>query len=253
MDLLKLQIASPVIAARTAAIRQAILTNSSNIRTGNFTALHIDDLRQLFTLYDDQFFGGWLQTELLAQTGTELRLRLSRTMTRAGGKTIRHQMRRPGGGVATGYEIAIASRMLFMSFDQALARPITACGLPCHDRLDALTRIFEHEMIHLAELLAYGRSNCSTEPFRSLVRNIFGHTATTHQLVTPTEQAAVLHGVRLGQQVSFHFEGQQHVGTVNRVNHRATVLVESPSGTPYSNGRRYLKFYIPLQLLKPTT
>ena len=44
--------------------------------------------------------------------------------------------------------------------------------------------------------------------------------------------------------------GTQHVGVVNRVNKRATVLVEDAKGMPYSNGKRYSKFYVPVQMLE---
>jgi hypothetical protein len=38
---------------------------------------------------------------------------------------------------------------------------------------------------------------------------------------------------------------------VRRITRRATVLVESPHGPLYSDGRRYLIFYVPLDLLSP--
>ena len=43
--------------------------------------------------------------------------------------------------------------------------------------------------------------------------------------------------------------GARHVGVVNRITRRATILVESDAGTAYSDGKRYLKFYIPLTML----
>jgi len=41
----------------------------------------------------------------------------------------------------------------------------------------------------------------------------------------------------------------RHEGTVNRITKRATVLVEDPEGEPYSDGKRYRKYLVPLQLL----
>ena len=124
------------------------------------------------------------------------------------------------------------------------ARSSSAASL-CHDRLEALQRIFEHELLHLAEFLGWGRSSCSAENFHVLSRRIFAHEGVSHDLVTPREQAAVAFDVRVGDHVSFELEGKLYQGRVNRITRRATVLVESHRGEPFSDGRRYLTFYVP--------
>jgi hypothetical protein len=53
----------------------------------------------------------------------------------------------------------------------------------------------------------------------------------------------------VGDRVSFELEGGRHIGLVNRITRRATVLVENPGGRPFSDGKRYLTFYVPLPLL----
>jgi hypothetical protein len=60
------------------------------------------------------------------------------------------------------------------------------------------------------------------------------------------EHAAVRHGIKVGSMVEFQFEGRRLVGRVNRLNKRATVLVEDADGLPYSDGKRYQKFYVPV-------
>ena len=50
--------------------------------------------------------------------------------------------------------------------------------------------------------------------------------------------------------VRFRFEGVERTGIVNRISKRATVLVEDPEGQRYSNGKHYIKFYVPVQLLE---
>ena len=238
------------IAARTAGIYKAVLRDSGNIKQPDFQRLGTDDLACLFGLYDGTFFGGWLARSVQAATGLPLGLRLSATMTRAGGKTLLYRQRTPGGKAASRYEIAIASRMLFMTF-RDVDRPVVVCGLPCRDRLEALQRIFEHEMVHLAEWVVYGKSSCSARRFKALAGNVFGHTDTKHALVTPREHAAVLHGISSGSWVEFDFEGRRRVGRVSRVHQRATVLVEDPRGMRYSDGKKYQKFYVPLGGLRP--
>jgi hypothetical protein len=200
-------------------------------------------------MYDREFFGGWLAEALRERTPVPQTFRLSSTMTRAGGKTSRYRQRDRGGGVAIRYEIAVASRMLFMTF-RDVRRDVVVGGLPCSDRLDALQRILEHEIIHLAEMLAWDESSCSGPRFRKLARDIFGHTEKWHLLVTAREHAAVAHGIRVGGMVEFDFDGRRRVGRVNRVHRRATVLVEDAGGQPYTDGKSYLKFYIPLDMLK---
>jgi hypothetical protein len=116
----------------------------------------------------------------------------------------------------------------------------------CQDRLQALQRIFEHELLHLAEFLAWGRSNCRADNFHALSRRIFAHEGAFHDLVSPREQAAVAHGIRIGDMVTFETDNTRYHGRVNRITRRATVLVEDPQGVDFSDGKRYLTFYVPL-------
>ena len=238
-----------VMAARTTAICEAVLRGSPHIRQPNFEKIDTDDLDRLFRLYDESFFGGWLSETVRARTPLPLAFRLSGRMTRAGGKTTKHEQRHPDGRVRSSLEIAIASRMLFRTFGD-VQRPVVVCGLTCEDRLQALQRIMEHEIIHLAELLAWDRSSCSGARFKALAKNIFGHSGTTHALVTAREHAAAKHRIRVGSMAKFQFEGRWRVGRVNRIHRRATVLVEDDEGQRYSDGGRYTKFYVPLEALE---
>jgi len=248
VDLLSTHNLPAVIAARTAAIYEAVLRESQHIRRPNFEKIGTDDLDRLFRLYDEHFFGGWLTETVRAKTPLPLVFRLSGRMTRACGKTTRHQQRQPDGCVRSYFEIAIASRMLFMTFGD-VQRPVVVCGLTCEDRLQALQRIMEHEIIHLAELFVWDRSSCSGARFKAMAKSIFGHTGTAHDLVTAREHASVQHGVWVGSMVGFELEGRRLVGRVNRIHRRATVLVEDDEGQRYSDGGRYTKFYVPVEAL----
>jgi hypothetical protein len=234
-----------LIAARTAAIRQALLEQSHTITGPDFQRLEPGDLACLFGLYDRQFFGGWFERALEA-ANAPLTFRLSTTMTRAGGKTIGRRRQRHG--PFSRFEIAIASRLLLLSFAGG-HRPVAVCGLSCPDRLSALERIMEHEIIHLLELLAWGKSSCAARRFKDLASGIFGHSDTRHGLLTPDEHAVTRHQVGAGSLVKFVFQGRRLTGRINRIHHRATVLVEDAAGRRYSDGRRYQKFYVPLGML----
>jgi hypothetical protein len=147
------------------------------------------------------------------------------------------------------YEITVSTTLLFNTF-QNVERTVTVGGLVCNDRLESLQRIFEHELLHLAEFLGWGRSNCRAENFNALSRRIFAHEAAFHDLITPHEQASVAFDIRVGDRVTFEVDGARHVGLVNRITRRATVLVENPGGRIFSDGKHYLTYYVPLPLLK---
>jgi hypothetical protein len=238
-----------LITIKTSTIYRTMLDQSQEMREGNFTVIGTNDLARLFRLYDDHFFDGRLTATAADKSAAPIIFRLSSTMTRAGGKTIRHGYDGQDGRRHDQYEIAVASRLLFMTFGN-IQRPVVVCGLECGDRLHALQRIMEHEIIHLTELLFWGNSSCAAPRFKALVYNIFGHPSTKHDLVTPRELAAVQHGVKVGDAVEFQFEGSRLVGRINRIHHRATVLVEASNGLRYSNGKRYTKFYVPLPGLR---
>jgi hypothetical protein len=104
--------------------------------------------------------------------------------------------------------------------------------------------------LHLAEFLGWGRSNCRADNFHALSRRIFAHEGAFHDLITPREQARAAFNIHVGDHVSFELDGARHAGRVNRITRRATVLVENSGGKLYSDGKRYVTFYVPLPLLR---
>jgi len=96
-------------------------------------------------------------------------------MTRAGGKTIRTVVPQTSGKPEVFYGIAIASRLLFMTFGD-IDRPVIVCGLTCDNRLHALQRIMEHEIIHLFELLTWDKSSCSAKRFQGIANPAYSGT-----------------------------------------------------------------------------
>jgi hypothetical protein len=232
------------IAGRTAQIHAVVLSKSRYINAPNFTKIHPADLEMLFAEYDDAFFGRQVKESLGT---TPLHFGLSKRMTSAGGKTTSYTDRRSG---SRRYEISVSTTILFGCFHDDDHRPITASGLVCRDRLDALLRIMEHELVHLIEVLLWDRSGCSQARFHSITRRLFGHTENKHQLITPRERAIVKFGIKPGMLVRFRFDGVEHTGIVNRISKRATVLVEDGRGVRYTNGKHYAKFYVPVQSLE---
>jgi|SRR5579862_6153198 len=229
------------IRQRVLNIQRDLLTHSNHLREPDFKAIHPRDLEFLFEAYDQQFFGGLCRRAL---EGRRLHFRLSPRMTRAGGKTARYTTRT--GEVS--FQISIASSILFDGFG-GQDRLVTVCGIECQSRLEALQRIFEHEMVHLAEQLCWATTNCAADRFQGIAARYFLHRAHTHTLITRRERAAEL-GIRIGSLVTFDFEGRQLTGRVNRITKRATVLVADPAGQSYSDGLRYKTYYVPLGRLQ---
>jgi len=240
------------VETRVRRIYEAILDQSPQIREGNFRLIGTDDLERLFIWYDREFFRGRLGEMVLEDEAHPITFRLSRRLVSAAGQTIRQVRRVQRAGkpaVRVDYEITVSATLLFNTF-QNVERTVTVGGLVCRDRLEALQRIFEHELLHLAEFLGWGRSNCRADNFHALSRRIFAHEGAFHDLITPREQAKTAFNIRVGDHVSFELDGIERTGRVNRITRRATVLVEDPRGIPYADGRRYVPFYVPLPLLR---
>lgn len=229
-------------------IHDRLLRGSSYLAAPNFRAIHTDDLSRLFEFYDELFFEG--RCGVAARQGeNHLSFRLSKRMTSAGGTTSRKRQRVSKRKYRTDYQITVSTTLLFDTFN-AVQRPIVVAGLSCNNRLQALQRIFEHEMIHLAEMLVWSESSCRGPRFQNIASRIFDHTDVVHQLITPQEKAHVAFGLRAGDVVTFHMDGVQYRGKINRITKRATVLVQDQSGPLYNDGNRYAKFYVPLSMLQ---
>jgi hypothetical protein len=222
-------------------IGAGLLSVSGYVREPDFTTIHPRDLEHLYDRYNEGFFGGALKRALPA---VFIRFSLSNRMTRAAGVTRRRVL--PGG--VEDFEIGIAISLLFEAFRDP-GREMRVTGLKCATRLEALQRVFEHELIHLTENLCWSGSNCAAGRFQDIARRMFGHEAHTHELITFAEKARQL-GVQPGAKVRFEFEGREYSGIVNRVTKRASVLVEDPNGRAFSDGRRYRTFYVPVHCLR---
>jgi hypothetical protein len=250
MELAEILLADPgpdeewVLNAQMLAQR-TLLAESRHVRTANFRTIHTRDLAMLFDLYDKLFLEGRCRKAL---DGTDLRFRFAPRMTKSAGTTSKFV--NPGG--AMWFEISIASSMLFDGFTENDHREVTVCGVECVTRLDALQRVFEHELVHLMEFLCWGTSNCSGPRFQGIASSWFLHRTHTHALITRRERAAAS-GIRPGTSVRFVYEGRLLRGVVNRVTKRATVLVEDPEGRRYSDGKLYRKYYIPIEWLEPAS
>ncbi|MEI8212602.1 MAG: hypothetical protein WCI02_10665 [Planctomycetota bacterium] len=227
-------------------IRRWVLEQSQTMDGENFRRISDLDLERMAEAYDRQFFQG-LCLPLARSFG--LHFRLSSRMTRAGGKTTRQVFRTSTGKDAgTRFEIALSTNLLFQSFRRKGDRT-RVCGIECTDRLSAMQRVVEHEMIHLCEMLVWIQSDCSARRFQGIAHRLFQHTEHRHELVTPQERAIREFDIRPGTRVEFEANGMRRCGIVNRITTRATVLVPDLSGPRYNDGHHYAKYYVPIQQL----
>ena len=149
------------------------------------------------------------------------------------------------------FELVLSSTLLFQTFEDS-DRPVEVTGRPCRDRLEAMQRVAEHELVHLVEMMIWNEGTCSENRFQSIARRYFGHTDYRHDLITQRERALMKFSIRLGDTVHFFHDGHQLTGRVNRITRRATILVPSKKGELFNDGRRYQRYYVPLEnLTKP--
>lgn len=236
--------------SRNLEIGESVLRSSRVMRSPNFTLTTNADLQRMAELYDHHFFGGHCLA-LARQHG--MKFRWSKRMTSTGGKTVRTMHSDPRTNqVRTKYEIVLSATLLFQTFSD-LKRPIRVTGLLCTNRLQAMQRILEHELIHLAEMLVWNDSCCAAPRFQKIAGRLFGHTEHKHDLITQQERAASKFNIRVGTRVRFSHDGRKYVGTVNRITRRATVLVQDSQGQLYDDGGRYKKYYVPISHLRPAS
>lgn len=228
-------------------IAETVLSKSKVMRNDNFQVTSGADLQRMAELYDEKFFDGH---SLAVARSHGIEFRWSKRMTSNGGKTVRYvQPGRNGSSQSTRYEIVLSATLLFQTFGD-LQRPVRVTGLLCDNRLQAMQRILEHEMIHLIEMLVWEDSCCAAARFQTIAGRLFGHTEHKHNLITQQERASEKFNVRVGSNVQFSLDGIRYLGIVNRITRRATVLVVDPQGQLYGDGKRYRKFYVPLSHLE---
>ena len=257
---LNLSLDESEIRRRRQQIAQRLMSDSDAIRDINFETINTQDLFELFANYDELFFEGQLAT-VFESADHLLKFRLSSRMTSTGGMTTYHRSRakrNAAGRFGRGrrsqpesrrhFEIAISSTLLFNTTFES--QRIKVGGVATFHRLDALQRIFEHELVHLLEMVVWDDSSCARWRFKSIAERFFGHLESNHQLLTPSETARSEYGITSGDMVKFHHKGIQLTGVVNSINRRATVLVaRDKSGELFDDNRRYQRFYVPLERL----
>lgn len=227
------------------SIRRCLLEESPNIRSEAITSISPRDLKVMFDLYDDSFFGSQFKNGYPGK----IKLSLSRRMTKSAGSTVCPKNIAELKPENLVLEIKIGVDFLFNY--GVLEGEKAVCGMQTSDSLQALQLVFEHELCHVIEYISFHESNCSGDRFKSLANNLFGHTDSHHNLPTYRQIARQKFVLNLGDVVSFTCKGKRLKGIIYNIQKRATVFVPDQGGSFVDKqGKTYSKYYVPLNLLE---
>jgi hypothetical protein len=245
LNLVKIVNTSNEIINKRSRISASLMECSKNIKSGTIKKIETEDLEILFSLYDEVFFNYSFKNKFRG----EMKFSLSSRLTRSAGKTICPRNIANMKSEDVTIEIKIATDFLFHF--SAIKDSTNVCGIPVYNSLEALQLVFEHELCHVIEFINFNESSCSKQRFKIIANNIFGHTKSYHELPTYRQIASERFGVKVGDEVSFLFEGKKLTGTLYNINKRATVMVKDKNGK-YADrlGRKYSKYYVPVHLLR---
>lgn len=217
------------------AFKEITGLNSDNIIS--IKPLH---LRVLFELYNSNFLSNYFNEDFIKN----ISFSLSNKMTKAAGKTIYKRS-----SISESFEIKLS--LSFLKNYNKTNREKIVSGIVTKDVIEAMMIVFEHEICHLIEFHKYKRSSCKTARFRSLSRDLFGHSDIYHRLPTDSEIFMEKSNITLGSTVTFKHNGFLLKGILYKINKNAVVMVSDNKGMfsdKYNN--RYSKYYVPLDKIK---
>lgn len=230
---------------KRAEVTRRFMAVSPNVKTPVISRIAASDVRLLFDIYDEIFFERRLSGEFPGQ----FRFSLSPRLTRSAGKTLCPRniaQLKPGEAVL---EIRMGLHFFFQ-FD-AVRTEKTVGGITAHSSLEAFQLVLEHELCHVLEFITFHASNCNGKRFRTIARNLFGHTESYHRLPTQRQIAAEKYGLKIGASVAFRCENKQIQGMLYRIHKRAIVMVKDKKGNYVDKqGNRYTKYSVPVGLLE---
>jgi hypothetical protein len=226
-------------------VRNKLLLASENITDGQLKCVADSDLYILYNLYDEIFLNHYFRDQFKGK----LKFLFSRQLTSSGGLTRCIYNLSKVKPQDYSFEIKIAVNFLF-DYNKTNRDKIVN-GYTTKDALDAMLLIFEHELCHVIEFLHTNKSSCKKQPFKTMASELFAHTDVYHGLPTKREISTIEYGIKVGQKVSFDFEGKIKKGFVKAINKRATIMVEDTRGSYVDKlGNRYSKYYVPVNQLK---
>jgi len=191
-----------------------------------FTHIRIKDFDFLFSLYDKYYFSGNLAKHL------KITLDFSHRLTKSAGM-VKFNLR------TLSVKIIFSIPLIFGAYLKETQGYIVN-GIFCKNPSEALMRVMEHELTHIAEFILHGNSKCSKPRFIKYSYQLFGHTENKHKIghEIKLETESYVQKFKKGDNVNFVFKNTVYNGNITRISKRATVMVGPDR-----------KFYVPLCLL----
>lgn len=240
--LLGIKVDEKTVARKRGEIYSRTIEMSPGIKSGRIISISPSDLKLIFDLYDEIFFNNWFKNKCR----NRIEFALSKRMTRSAGMVKCSVNKRTD---EKNFILQIGVNFFF-NYDE-LESEKNVCGIKTKDSLEGLLLVFEHEICHIIEFINYGKSSCRGRRYKIIAGNLFGHVSSYHQLPTCKQIAGEKYGIAVGDAVVFHHEGRHKTGFVNAINKRATVMVRNDEGQYVdSEKNRYVKFYVPLNILE---
>ena len=226
------------IICKRAAILSSLLATDEGFCCIPALSIREQTLKNMLSLYDMQFFDGFLSRKLKI-----LFISLSPRLTSSAGKFI--CTKGPFGRIKTA-EIRMSSDYL----TRLTEGPFLLNGLSVQTPQEVFLVVFEHELCHAVETVIYGKTGHS-QRFLSLANGLFGHTQTRHCLPTRKQEAAQS-GLIIGTKASFLYQNQELTGVITYIGKTATVMVPDINGEYRDRrGNRYAKFRVSPKNLHP--
>lgn len=242
MNILNIRFNKKVISVKRKNICNKIINDTSLMKNdiGNLNAAH---LYKMIKLYDQAFLNAFISDNI----DCEIKTSISHRMTKSAGKTItKYEINR--NGKLIDYEIRIGISVI--TGLHLSDRRVNVAGITVTMQMEALQLILEHEICHIIETHITGKTSCRGKLFKALSYNLFRHTQSIHQLPSSLEKAMNTHGLQLGDNVNFNYKSIDYSGIITAITKRATIMSPDKNGTFIDKkGNRYLKYYIPLDLL----
>ncbi|MCR1897428.1 SprT-like domain-containing protein [Irregularibacter muris] len=233
------------IIKKRAYITQEFMKLSPNIKSKRIKEISPEDIKILFELYDKVFLNKHLENNFPGN----FKFSLSKRMTRSAGLTLCPK----NIGERKPEEVIIEIRIGVNFFFQyhLLERDKKVCEIQSHHALEALQLVLEHEICHVIEFIYFHQSSCKGNQFKTIARNLFGHTSSYHELPSNREIAKEKFNLHIGDKITFDFEEKILEGMIYAINKRATVMVPDKKGQ-YADkeGNKYNKYYVPVGKIK---
>jgi hypothetical protein len=244
-DLTTVTYSSSQIESKRKQIAQLFMEKSKNVNSSSITRISHNDAELLFDLYNEIFFYG----QFTSGYQGKLEFSFSERFTRSAGKTYCRISKSKSKLGETTIEIRMGTDFFFR-FNETEGDKIV-CGILASSGLEAFQLVFEHEMVHALEFIYFGNSSCGRKRFKTIAKDIFGHSSSYHQLPTRRTTVQKSLGYKIGDIIVFFFKNKEYRGILYNINKRATVMVRDTAGAFIDQqGNRYTKYYVPLNLLK---